>query len=189
MGIFPSSSLLIAIPDLTDVMVVSIPAPGNTSNLIHRCSPNSTHTLLDRDLAELDLDMHRLPATRWLPEAQSISTRLPSTLVLSRLLLLPETATSSSTEVVSSIRPPAQPKLTTPSLWSVMVMKVVRTTGSLETPGAPAGVMEATSSSLPMKVTVFAAARITPTLLIPTESSRLTNFKTMIFKIQIKSNM
>merc|ERR1712222_280379 len=34
--ISPSSSLFIAIPDHTDVMVVSTPAPGTTSNLTHR---------------------------------------------------------------------------------------------------------------------------------------------------------
>lgn len=57
---FLSSNLWIATPHPMDVVVVSTLVLGNTSNLTHRCSLHSTHTLPEMELAELDQDTLRL---------------------------------------------------------------------------------------------------------------------------------
>jgi len=79
--------------------------------------------------------------------------------------LLPLVITCSlCTEAVSlMLNPIVQPASTTPSLWSAMVPRAERTTGSLETPGVLHGATKATSSSLLSTITeVFAAASSTP---------------------------
>merc|ERR1712127_345996 len=143
----PSSSSLTAAHTITVATVASTPTPGPTSNHTVRCSLPSTHTLEDRHLAEIKTPAKSESAIgKLFPEAPSYSIRLPLTLVSFPSLSLPETDLSRCTEAVSSTTHHAQPRSTTPSLWSVMVTRVAKTTGSLETPGAPTGVTKVTSS-------------------------------------------
>jgi hypothetical protein len=104
-----------------------------------------------------------------LPSIRPVSNR-----VFSLLLLLPVAPPSSSTDPVSSLELPAEPRSTTPSPLSVGELRTVLTTGSSETPGIPHGVMPVTLRSLPRKVKVFALLSTTPTLSLPTESDNKT---------------